>query len=156
MMPAQRRVIQQGRRSLATEQVCAEDGSEYRWAKRRKRETPAHIVIDSEMFGQKAAPISCMLRDTSSTGAKIELSRTVAERWIGTSNGMPESFRLQIPSEFIELNCRVAWAEGNCLGVQFTGPARMLQRGPRRVKQEPKPNGKVAALVDMFSQKIKK
>ena len=138
------RVIQQGSGvAHQTHPALAGSASEKRFANRRARKTPAHIVLDGQILGQQVAPISCLLKDTSSTGALIELTAATANRWSANSAGLPERFRLQIPSEFIEVDCRVAWREHEMLGVQFTAPARMLQK-PQKPKPVEKPKSSLS------------
>lgn len=145
-----KRVIQQGTLKTGDAAAIGASASEQRWATRRQRNTPAHIVLNSEVLGARPTPIPCLLKDTSSTGARIELSRATAERWISSSGSMPENFRLQIPSELVEVQCRVAWCEGNMIGIQFTAPARVLKRAPR---QRPEPKKKsMLSLGGMFSK----
>lgn len=150
-MQPNKRVIQQGPlRDQSAVDAAAMKASEQRWAGRRQRNTPAHLIIDAEMLGTRAAPIPCILKDTSSTGARIELARATAERWISSPGSMPEKFRLQIPSELVEVQCRIAWCEGNMIGVQFTAPARVLKRNPR---PRPAPKKKsMLSLGNLFSK----
>jgi hypothetical protein len=152
-MPPTQRVIQQGAcPSRTAENAVKQKGSELRWAKRRERNTPAHIVLNSEIFGTRAAPIPCILKDTSSTGARIELARSTAERWLSSSgSGITESFRLRIPSEHIEVECRVAWTEETMMGVQFTAPARVMKRQARPRREPPAPKSKLPGLGRLFS-----
>lgn len=150
-MQPTKRLIQQGPiRNTDVDNAIASKASEQRWANRRQRNTPAHLVIDAEMLGSRAAPIPCILKDTSSTGARIELARATAERWISSPGSMPERFRLQIPSELVEVQCCIAWCEGNMIGVQFTAPARVLKRSPR---PRPAPKKKsMLSLSGLFSK----
>jgi hypothetical protein len=150
-MQPNKRLIQQGLlRNKDTVDAVASKASEQRWANRRDRNTPAHLVIDAEMLGSRAAPIPCILKDTSSTGARIELARATAERWISSPGSMPQKFRLQIPSELIEVQCAIAWCAGNMIGVQFTAPARVLKRTPR--PRPPEKKKSMLSLGNLFSK----
>jgi hypothetical protein len=146
-----KRVIQQGPLPTGVPNNVAAKASEQRWASRRQRNTPAHIVLNSEVLGARPAPIPCVLRDTSSTGARIELARTTAERWIGSSGSMPERFRLQIPSELVEVECAVAWCNDNMIGVRFVAPARVMKRQPRQ-KPEPQKKKKMISFGGLLSK----
>ena len=56
-MQPNKRLIQQGLlRNKDTVDAVASKASEQRWANRRDRNTPAHLVIDAEMLGSRAAP----------------------------------------------------------------------------------------------------
>ena len=131
-MRSNQRLIQQGRSQLLAEDNFASRAAEQRWANRKQSRTPALIVIENEAMGRRTAPLSCVLKDTSSTGARLELSPTVAQRWGNSASGLPERFRLQIPSQLVEMDCRIAWYEGTEIGVQFASPVGMMKRAPRR------------------------
>lgn len=138
-----KRVIQQGPLPTDAPNTVAAKASEQRWASRRQRSTPAHIVLNSEVLGVRPAPIPCILRDTSSTGARIELARSTAERWICRSGSMPDRFHLQIASELVEVECAVAWCNDNMIGVRFVAAASVMKRQPR---QKPEPQKKKSTL----------
>ena len=146
-----KRVIQQGSLPNGAPNPVAAKASEQRWASRRQRNTPAHIVLNSEVLGVRPAPIPCVLRDTSSTGARIELARSTAERWIGSSGSMPQRFRLQIPSEHVEVECAVAWCNENMIGVRFVAPARVIKRQPRP-KAEPRKKESMLSFGGLLSK----
>ncbi len=54
----------------------------------------------------------CTVRNLSSTGAQLELGSTV---------GVPNSFRLELNDKSEAHSCRVAWRTATRLGVEF-GP----------------------------------
>ena len=138
-MRSNQRLIQQGRSQRMVEDNFAARAAEQRWANRKQSRTPALIKIENDAMGRQAAPLGCVLKDTSSTGARIELSRTVAQRWGHSAAGLPERFRLQIPSQLVEMECRTAWYDGTEIGVQFTSPVLKMQRATRQRQPAKKP-----------------
>ncbi|WP_409567937.1 PilZ domain-containing protein [Methylobacterium sp. E-025] len=56
--------------------------------------------------------IDCLVRDSSEIGALIE---------VGHTNGLPDQFRLTIPSNGLNRRCRVVRRTAHMLGVAFTG-----------------------------------
>jgi hypothetical protein len=99
-------------------------GADARWARR----TPSRLgaqIIDANL----AAPISCTVRDTSSTGARLELQ---AQRGGNISRDrVPDYFTLFMPADRLEIDCQVMWRQGIMMGVRYTSPAR------RTAKQQP-------------------
>lgn len=94
-------------------------GGEKRFAKRRS------MVASGTLSGPKLEmTLTCAVRDTSSTGALIELTTA------GSTPTLPETFTLAMPMERVEYDCRLIWVHGRTAGIQFTGPARMLVKRP--------------------------
>ena len=124
-MKPQARVIQQGRRAASqTHPALQGTASEKRFATRRERKTPALIVLDTQILGQKVPPISCLLKDTSSTGALIQLTAAVANRWSGSTSGLPESFRLQIRANSSRCSAASPGATGSTWASSSRHPPR--------------------------------
>ncbi len=139
------RVIQQGRGThRPVPQAVSATGAEKRFATRRPRNTPALIAMEGQILGQQVPPIPCILKDTSSTGALIQLSPSNASRWSGSAGGLPDRFRLQIPSELMEVDCEIAWRSDERIGVRFVAPARILQR--QKKPEKPSKDAKPALL----------
>ena len=138
-MLTNQRVIQQGHATRLANADLASRAAEQRWANRKSSRTPALIILETEVMGGRTAPLGCILKDTSSTGARIELSRIVAQRWGNSASGLPERFRLQIPNQLVEMDCRTAWYDGIIVGVQFASPVRMLTRPAKSVVKQKKP-----------------
>lgn len=69
--------------------------------------------------------LTCAVRDTSSTGALIELTQSG-----NTMPLLPQTFTLAMPMERVEYDCRLVWVHGRTAGIVFTGPARMLDKRP--------------------------
>lgn len=108
------------------------DGSfvEQRFARRR-------TMVASGILGGPglAMTLTCAVRDTSSTGALIELTTS------GNAVPMlPDTFTLSMPMERVEYDCRLVWVHGRTAGVMFTGPARMLVKRPPPRQLVARPN----------------
>lgn len=68
-------------------------------------------------INQNYSEIPCRLRNTSETGALIE----VAEKYI-----VPDSFTLCIPMDGFSVACQIARRNGTKIGIQFVGEKQPL------------------------------
>lgn len=77
-----------------------------------RRETGRQIMfrIGEITFANAASEINCLVRDTSATGALIEVRET---------EGIPERFALEVPSVRFLKSCRVVRRTKHMLGVAF-------------------------------------
>lgn len=103
-----------------------------RWARRKTRNAPATII-----YPGITTPVPCIVRDTSSTGAMLEMVR---DRFNpeGSTRIVEEEFTLTITLDRTSVNCRVAWRVGSRLGIRFLGPTVTLpapKKAPMRVLQ---------------------
>ena len=78
-----------------------------RWATRRP------CCVAGTIVTPRSTPIRCSIRDTSSTGAMIELAQL--------GEAIPPIFTLVMfeAARNCEVTCRVMWQAGNRLGVRF-------------------------------------
>lgn len=103
--------------------------AEARWAKRTPSKLGGQIQHHS-----LAAALPCTVRDTSSTGARLE---TVVQRGGNISRGrVPDQFTLFMPLDRLEIDCQVMWRHGNLVGVRYTSPARRTAKQPPIKKPE--------------------
>lgn len=102
-----------------------------RFERRRTTRQTARMVMNDASNG-----IRCTICDLSSAGAMLDLAESG-----GTvpAECLPASFRLYMPYDRVEVDCRIAWREEMKLGVQFTSPLRPLAKATRtRMKPEKK------------------
>jgi hypothetical protein len=112
-----------------SEQDTAAQASDARWAKRTQSRLGAQIVHES-----LSAPIACTVRDTSSTGARLEI---MAQRGGNISRDrVPDLFTLFMPADRLEYDCQVMWRHGSMAGVRYVSPARRTARQPPTKKME--------------------
>jgi hypothetical protein len=105
--------------------------SNRRFAQRKPCQTPATIV-----FQGMRGPVACTVRDTSSSGALIEMVKTKGNP-DGVTGVVPDLFVLVFNLDRSEINCQVAWRDDTEMGVRYISPAR------HTVKPKPKrPIGK--------------
>ncbi|MGQ0671731.1 MAG: hypothetical protein ACT4N2_02460 [Hyphomicrobium sp.] len=107
--------------------------SETRWARRRLSRTPA--IISHTSLSQ---PVSCTIRDSSSTGARIELIQQKGKVSAGTER-LPQRFILTMPTERAAVECEAVWRRGMAMGVRFVSPTRTIAKPAPRAnfqKQE--------------------
>lgn len=76
--------------------------------------------------------VSCLVQDISATGAKLRLQLLDAKPFDPTM-ALPETFKLVLPNDRLEIDCKLAWRRINDIGVVFSSnfqPVRMV--GKRR------------------------
>jgi hypothetical protein len=121
----------QNRIAAATRRVQTEEMSEEaqrRWAKRK----PAHAQ-GQILFEGVTTPYPCIVRDISSTGAKLEMVRGKFNP-DGGSSFLPAYFSLIMPLDRTRVECQSMWRRGSSVGVRFMGAVTHLpapaKRGP--------------------------
>jgi hypothetical protein len=102
--------------------VTEEPATNKRWAQRKSSMMPAGLL-----FPGTRQPIPCAIRDSSSTGAKLELT-SGKNHPNSDSESMPDEFTLIMRMDNMEVDCAVAWRKGNMLGVRYVSPARALPK----------------------------
>jgi hypothetical protein len=89
-----------------------------RWAKRKATATPAKILFDGI-----STPYDCTLRDISSTGAQVEMTRTKLNP-DGSADNLPSYFTLIMPLDKTAVECQSMWRRGSKVGARFVGMVR--------------------------------
>ena len=95
---------------------------------RRAQRKPLRTLGEIECLGRDAG-IECTVLDLSTTGAKLKVAG-VTRRAFAPSLELPETFRLLIPRDNIAMDCRLAWREGDTIGVSFTSGFRPIRKRP--------------------------
>ncbi len=88
------------------------------------------------------SPVACVVRDTSSSGARIELTGSRNAFSAGIER-IPDTITLTMPMDRMEVECRVTWRKGVMLGVRYLSPARVVPKrvAPRFATAKPKDCG---------------
>ena len=120
-------------------EAASKDG---RWARRMNCRIAGEISHRT-----LASPISCVVRDTSSSGARIELTGSRTAFSAGTER-VPENITLTMPLDRMEVDCRVTWRKGEMLGIRYLSPARPIpkRQAPRIGPAKPKGAGILGKL----------
>ena len=95
---------------------------ERRFAQRKAAATNALIVSPDINV-----PISCLVRDVSTTGARIELVVS-PENLLGGRAKLPGSFTLNLRLDRMEVDCAIVWRNGAFIGVKFVSTPRSYLR----------------------------
>ena len=103
-----------------------------RWAHRRSSATSAYIY-----GGEIVDPVNCVILDTSSTGARVEVRALRGSRHHNI-NDLPEQFTIVFQIDRVAVDCEIAWRRGSELGIKFTSPARTIQPPKRKLVVKPK------------------
>lgn len=111
----------------AVETAAAEARSfvERRFARRKAIATNA-LIVSSDI----SIPIACMVRDISSTGARLELIKSV-ENPLGGRAKLPGTFTINLRLDRMEVDCAIVWRNGAFVGVRFLATPRTYARNGR-------------------------
>jgi hypothetical protein len=109
-----------------------DDAANQRWARRKPATTPAKILFDGI-----TTPYDCMVRDISSTGVQLELSKTKFNPE-GSTESIPHHFTLIITLDKTAVECHSMWRRGSKLGARFTGMVRTIAQ-PKFAARPAKP-----------------
>ena len=103
---------------------AAEDASvrERRIAQRKSAATNA-LIISPEL----SLPMACLVRDVSTTGARITLVAST-ENPLGGRVKLPTRFILNMRLDRMEVECAIAWRSGAAVGVRFVSTPRSYIR----------------------------
>lgn len=96
-----------------------------RWARRKDVATGARIRSD-----ELPVPLPCVVRDLSSTGARLELVVSDANL-VGGRAKLPNGFTLVMHLDRVEVDCTIAWRRSGVLGVRFVSTPRPIARPSR-------------------------
>jgi hypothetical protein len=89
-----------------------------RFARRKSAATNA-LIISPDIN----VPMSCIVRDVSTTGARIELVVS-PENLLGGRAKLPGSFTLNMRLDRMEVDCAIVWRNGASVGVRFVSTPR--------------------------------
>ena len=98
------------------------DVAEARRAPRKTLRTLAEIVCE----GRDTA-VECTVLDLSTSGARLKLN-SATRRAFTPDVALPETFVLRVPRDMIQMDCRLAWRDGDLVGVAFASGFRPLKR----------------------------
>ena len=119
---------------------------EPRFANRRQSRTPAYISHAS-----LAQSVSATVRDSSSSGARLELVQIKGQFSPGADR-LPQRFILTIPMDRATVECEIAWRCGPTMGVRYLSPARTLAKPVRR-QPKPQPPSMLAKMLGFGTAK---
>jgi hypothetical protein len=113
--------------NAAVETAAAEARAllERRFAKRKTVATNA-LIVSPDI----SVPIACMVRDISSTGARLELIKSV-ENPLGGRAKLPGTFTINLRLDRMEVDCAIVWRNGAFVGVRFLSTPRTHTRNGR-------------------------
>ena len=122
-MTFQSRISTVTRKAQVNEDASLE--SQRRWAKRKPTHNSGQILFDGV-----TTPYACLVRDMSSTGAKIEMVRGKYNPDGGT-DFLPNHFSLIMPLDRTRVECQSMWRRGSMVGARFLGAVTHMP-APRR------------------------
>lgn len=108
--------------AIETAAVKARSFVERRFAKRKVVATNA-LIVSPDI----PVPIACMVRDISSTGARLELVRS-NDNPLGGRAKLPGTFTINLRLDRMEVDCAIAWRNGAFVGVRFLATPRTYAR----------------------------
>lgn len=93
-----------------------------RWASRKAASTRA-LIVSPEL----STPVSCVVRDISTTGARLELV-VGNDNLLGGRLRLPPIFTLKMTADRMEVDCAICWRCSGDIGVRFKSTPRSLSR----------------------------
>lgn len=114
--------VSESQRAMAPAAPQAAQFIERRWAARKPSMAAAAIRLPDN-----SVPIPCLVRDVSTTGAKIELV-TGADNLLGGRVRLPPKFTLQIKVDRMEVDCAIVWRKSEFVGVRYLSTPRPVSR----------------------------
>jgi hypothetical protein len=122
-MTFQSRIASATRRAQSAEASPADQTR--RWAKRKSVYNSAQIIFDGV-----TTPYACLVRDISSTGARLEMSKNKFNP-DGGSSFLPTYFTLIMPLDRTRVECQSMWRRGSFIGARFMGAVEQMP-APKR------------------------
>lgn len=101
-----------------------------RWCRsdRRKRaRNPEYLLAGYVIPDQSSPPLACIIRDLSSSGARLELERINRAKPV-MADALPREVILFVSPSRSEAKCRISWRDGSHLGVNFLTPLQKSRR----------------------------
>ena len=95
---------------------------ERRWAGRKQG-----VLAGLIAYHPVKAPVDCIIRDMSATGAKLEVGGSWGDSF-NSAQDVPDHITLLMRLDKTEVDCEVMWRRTKQLGVRFTGSMRPLSR----------------------------
>ena len=117
-MSFQNRITAATRKPAAVEVVL--DDSSRRWAQRKSTHNSGQVLFDGI-----TTPYGCLVRDMSSTGVRLEMTRNKFNP-DGASGFIPTYFSLIIPFDRTRVECQSMWRRGSLVGARFLGAVERL------------------------------
>ena len=125
-MSFQNRIAAATRRAPVIAAETAGDSTR-RWAKRKPVSDSGQILFDGI-----STPYGCFVRDISSTGARLEMTRNKYNP-DGVSGFVPTYFTLIIPLDRTRVECQSMWRRGAFMGVRFLGAVEVMPAPVRSI-----------------------
>lgn len=87
----------------------------------RRQSSCLQASIRSDRLG---APVPCVIRNLSATGARIEIVQPERKPFT-TEDRIPDDFTLAFRLERTEVDCELVWRRGDTIGVRFRSLPRL-------------------------------
>jgi hypothetical protein len=93
-------------------------------ARRAPRKTTRAIgyIVAPELNGA----VECTLLDLSASGAKLQVA-AAARKAFTAALVLPDEFRIEIPRDRLEIDCKLAWQKQEMAGVSFLSAFRPMK-----------------------------
>ena len=79
--------------------------------------------------------VSCLVQDISATGARLQVEM-IDTRPYDASMSLPDSFKLILPNDRIEIDCKLAWQRAEVVGIEFVSNFRPIQSAAKSVARQ--------------------
>ena len=123
MMPLQQSAAAPG---AAQGSLTHQRGVERRRAKREPGKSGGAICGDGIWV-----PVSCVVTDISTTGARLTLNDSAEGNVLGTRAKIPNNFTLALRTDRVEVDCAIVWRHLGVMGVRFHSQMRPITKKSR-------------------------
>lgn len=97
------------------------------------------------IYNNNNSTIDCIIKNFSSTGAKIDVSRLMS---------IPAEFDLDIPQKGRVFRARIAWRDGDSLGVEFIDQNESRHMFDSRVEILERENKRLKTTIAAMAKKL--
>lgn len=126
--------------SKTEDEKPASGSRESRSSRRKPTRIPGQIIQ------RRVNPVSCTIRDTSATGALIELWQG-PQKAFTKSDFVGDQFTLVMTNDFLEVDCEVVWRKAGTMGVRYRSALRQRPKPVKREKPEKSENSLLGRLL---------
>ena len=97
------------------------------------------------MFNHNNSTIDCVVKNLSTTGAKLEVASTIS---------IPSEFDLDIPQKGRVFRVRMMWRDATSLGVQFIAGTAEQDAPETRLEKLERENRKLKSMVATLTKRL--
>lgn len=111
----------------------------------RRSERVRALLGAKIIFNNRMSVIDCVVRNISSSGARLELDDSLA---------IPGEFELHIPQKGCSYSARAVWRNSEAMGVKFGEPAESQSSPKSRLHRLEAENARLREQIRILSKRL--